>query len=86
MRNSNIYCKKKNRIKISGFFVPLYEYHQTPKNHEEKLQNVNLALSFMEEIDFKSRNRSSEIVQGNSRAIMRVLYHLFAKHNKTDTK
>ena len=67
-----------------GFFVPLHEYHQKPSAYEEKLQNVDLAMNFMEEIDFKSRHHSSEIVQGNSRAIMRVLYHLFLKHNKKD--
>ena len=67
---------------FSGFFVPLYEYHLTPKNHAEKLHNVNLAMSFMEEIDFQNRNHSSEIVQGNSKAIMRVLYHLYVKYNQ----
>ena len=61
--------------------MPLYEYHQAPKDSEEKLKNVDLALSLMEEIDFKSRHHSSEIVQGNSRAIMSVLYHLYLKCN-----
>ena len=65
---------------VQGFFVPLYEYFSTPQTFEEKLHNVNLALHFMDELDVKRRNQPSEIIRGDLKATMRIIYILFVKH------
>ena len=61
--------------------MPLYEYHQTPTTYEEKLHNVNLAFNFLEEMDIKRHNQPSEIVRGELRALMKIIYALFMKFN-----
>ena len=70
---------------VSGFFVPLHHYHQNPQNSEEKLENVNLALELAEESGFQSRNLPTEIVQGNWKPIMRLLFHLYKMHYSNST-
>ena len=66
---------------VQGFFVPLYEYFQQPTSFEEKLHNVNLALDFIDELDVKRRNQPSEIVRGDLKATMRIIYILFVKYS-----
>ena len=66
---------------VQGFFVPLYEYFQRPTSFEEKLHNVNLALDFIDELDVKRRNQPSEIVRGDLKATMRIIYILFVKYS-----
>ena len=68
---------------IVGFYVPLYEYNQNPETYEEKMENVELAMSLMSEMDFQSRNHNSDVIQGNLRAVMRIIFHLYAKYNKS---
>lgn len=35
---------------LEGFFVPLYSFHLTPKDHEQKVHNVAFAFELMEEV------------------------------------
>lgn len=49
----------------------------------EKLHNVNVALQLMEEAgltDIRKRVRAEEIVNGDLRAVLRVLYSLFSRY------
>ena len=62
---------------FSGFFVPLYEYFQSPKNYDEKLHNVNLAYEFLDDFNIPRKNQPTEIVSGDLRAILRIVYCLF---------
>lgn len=67
---------------IEGFFVPLHEYHyQDADTDEKKLHNVSLALDLLEEMGLKVRNHPVEIVQGEMKPIMRILYYLYISHN-----
>ena len=66
---------------VQGFFVPLYEYFPNPTTFEEKLHNVHLALEFIDELDVKRRNQPSEIIRGDLKATMRIVYILFVKYS-----
>lgn len=35
---------------LEGFFVPLYSFHLTPKDFEQKVHNVAFAFELMEEV------------------------------------
>ena len=34
---------------LEGFFIPLYSYHITPANEEQKIHNVTLAFELMDD-------------------------------------
>lgn len=65
---------------VQGFFVPLFEYFQAPKSEDEKLHNVNLAFEFLDEMGITRRNQPADIVRGDLRATMRIIYCLFIKY------
>ena len=62
---------------LKGFFVPLYEYFPRPGKYEEKIHNVNLAFRFLDELEVPRRNQPSDVVRGDLKAIMRIIYALF---------
>lgn len=35
---------------LEGFFVPLYSFHLTPRDFEQKVHNVSFAFELMEEV------------------------------------
>lgn len=35
---------------LEGFFVPLFSFHLTPKDNDQKVHNVALAFELMEEV------------------------------------
>lgn len=35
---------------LEGFFVPLYSFHLTPKDFDQKVHNVSFAFQLMEEV------------------------------------
>lgn len=35
---------------LEGFFVPLYSFHLTPKDFDQKVHNVAFAFELMEEV------------------------------------
>ena len=72
---------KELQISILGFYVPLYEYFKKPETEEEKIHNVTLAYEFLEEMEIPTRNQPSEIVNGDSKAILRIVYCLFVKYH-----
>ncbi|XP_015833424.2 beta-parvin isoform X2 [Tribolium castaneum] len=38
---------------LEGFFVPLYSFHPTPRDFEQKVHNVSFAFELMEEVGLK---------------------------------
>lgn len=67
---------------IQGFFVPLHEYnYKSVDTEEKKLKNVTLALELLDEMGLKIRNHPVEIVQGQIKPIMRIIYHLYITYN-----
>lgn len=66
---------------LEGFFVPLYSFHLTPKDFEQKVHNVAFAFELMEEVGIaKPKARPEDIVNQDLKSTLRVLYNLFSKY------
>uniref|UniRef100_A0A8C3MRT0 Uncharacterized protein n=1 Tax=Geospiza parvula TaxID=87175 RepID=A0A8C3MRT0_GEOPR len=66
---------------LEGYFLNLRNFFLTPASTMEMLQNVNLALDLLAEgglLNFPVN--SEDIVNGDTKAIMRVLYCLYSKY------
>ncbi len=57
--------------------MPLYEYFPKPEKYEDKLHNVSLAFRFLDEMEVPRRNQPADVVRGDLKAIMRIIYALF---------
>ena len=65
---------------LEGYFIPLYEYHYQPTRPEECLANVTLAFDYLMNMGgIQLRNPPQEVVRGDLKAIMRILYGLLVK-------
>lgn len=66
---------------LEGFFVPLYSFHLTPKDFDQKVHNVAFAFELMEEVGFVNiKARPEDIVNQDLKSTLRVLYNLFSKY------
>ena len=66
---------------LEGYFVPLYQFKLKPETSEDKMSNVTLAFSTIEEAGLpKQRNRPSEIVHRDLKSTLRLVYSLFIKY------
>ncbi|XP_028934367.1 gamma-parvin [Ornithorhynchus anatinus] len=66
---------------LEGFFLNLKDFFLKPRNSEEMMHNVTLALELMKELgllDFPIQ--PTGVVSGDTNTTLRVLYCLFAKH------
>ncbi|XP_048158141.1 gamma-parvin isoform X2 [Corvus hawaiiensis] len=66
---------------LEGYFLNLRNFFLTPASTTEMLHNVNLALDLLAEgglLNFPVN--SEDIVNGDTKAIMRVLYCLYSKY------
>lgn len=64
---------------LEGFFVPLHCFHLTPKDHDQKVHNVQFAFELMEDIGLQRpiSVRPEDIVNMDLKSTLRVLYYLF---------
>ncbi|CAB4061704.1 PARV [Lepeophtheirus salmonis] len=66
---------------LEGYFIPLHEYSLTPKTFEEKVKNVTLAFDLMQDDGLpRPKARPEDIVNGDLKSTLRVLYNLFTKY------
>ncbi|KAG8222323.1 hypothetical protein J437_LFUL001865, partial [Ladona fulva] len=66
---------------LEGFFVPLYEFHLTPRDFDQKVQNVVLAFQLMQDVGLaRPKARPEDIVNLDMKSTLRVLYNLFTKY------
>ncbi|XP_069824218.1 gamma-parvin [Dendropsophus ebraccatus] len=69
---------------LEGFFINLSTFFLTPQTEEDKLHNVSLALDFLSDGGVLQNSVDpAEIVNGDLKTTLRVLYSLFLKHKKT---
>lgn len=67
---------------LEGFFVPLYEFHLTPQDAEQKVHNVSFVFELMQDVGLaKPKARPEDIVNLDLKSTLRVLYNLFKKYN-----
>lgn len=68
---------------LEGYFIPFGLYHETPLNFDQKLENMIFAFKLIEETGITlKRTRADEVVHGDVKSVMRVLYSIFIKYNK----
>ncbi len=66
---------------LEGYFVPLYSYHLQVSSFEQKVHNVGLAFGLMLDTGMdKPRARAEDVVNGDMKCTLRVLYALFQKY------
>ncbi|KAJ4443894.1 hypothetical protein ANN_05681 [Periplaneta americana] len=66
---------------LEGFFVPLYSFHLTPQDFDQKVHNVNFAFELMQDVGLaKPKARPEDIVNLDLKSTLRVLYNLFTKY------
>ncbi|XP_069619450.1 gamma-parvin isoform X3 [Ranitomeya imitator] len=68
---------------LEGYFINLSAFFLTPTTQEDKLHNVSLALDLL--VDggtLENPVDPTEIVNGDLKPTLRVLYSLFLKHKK----
>jgi len=66
---------------LEGYFVPLFEFHLTPKDFEQKVFNVAFSFELMQDAGLsKPKARPEDIVNLDLKSTLRVLYNLFAKY------
>ncbi|GBP11187.1 Beta-parvin [Eumeta japonica] len=66
---------------LEGFFVPLYEFHLTPQDFDQKVHNVAFSFELMQDVGLaKPKARPEDIVNLDLKSTLRVLYNLFTKY------
>lgn len=66
---------------LGGFFVPLYEFHLTPKTLEDMVHNVAFSFELMQDCGLpRPKARPEDIVNQDLKSTLRVLYNLFTKY------
>ncbi|KAK7590396.1 hypothetical protein V9T40_002009 [Parthenolecanium corni] len=66
---------------LEGFFVPLYAFHITPQDIDQKVHNVSFAFELMQDVGLdKPKARPEDIVNLDLKSTLRVLYNLFTKY------
>ena len=70
---------------FQGFFVPFHCYRPNPICQEDKLVNVSLANEFLTSLGLHPRHRAIEVVRGDIKAGLRILYGLFIKFKPNES-
>ncbi|KAK2180085.1 hypothetical protein NP493_457g05023 [Ridgeia piscesae] len=66
---------------LEGYFVPLYSFHLTPTDFEQKVHNVNFAFQLMMDAGLaRPKARAEDIVNLDLKSTLRILYNLFTKY------
>ncbi|CAG4955254.1 beta-parvin isoform X2 [Colias croceus] len=66
---------------LEGFFVPLFDFHLTPQDFDQKVHNVSFAFELMQDVGLaKPKARPEDIVNLDLKSTLRVLYNLFTKY------
>ncbi|XP_052646132.1 gamma-parvin [Harpia harpyja] len=71
---------------LEGYFLNLRDFFLTPASTTEMLHNVNLALDLLADGGLLNFSVNSEdIVNGDMKTIMRILYCLYSKYKTKET-
>lgn len=65
---------------LGGFFVPLHDFHLTPKDADQMTHNVAFAFELMMDQGLRPKARPEDIVNMDLKSTLRVLYTLFTKY------
>uniref|UniRef100_A0A1A9VVU8 Calponin-homology (CH) domain-containing protein n=1 Tax=Glossina austeni TaxID=7395 RepID=A0A1A9VVU8_GLOAU len=63
---------------LGGFFVPLQEFHLTPQDADQMINNVAFSFNLMQDVGLpRPKARPEDIVNMDLKSTLRVLYSLF---------
>ncbi|KRX97691.1 Beta-parvin [Trichinella pseudospiralis] len=66
---------------LENYFVPLYGFHLTPTDFDQKVHNVALSFELMQEAGMpQPKSRPEDIVNGDMKCTLRILYSLFTRY------
>ncbi|KAG4068784.1 hypothetical protein HA402_002475 [Bradysia odoriphaga] len=66
---------------LGGFFVPLYDFHLTPRDSDQMVHNVAFSFELMQDVGLpQPKARPEDIVNMDLKSTLRVLYNLFTKY------
>lgn len=66
---------------LGQFFVPLHEFHLTPKDTDQMIHNVAFSFDLMQDVGLaKPKARPEDIVNMDLKSTLRCLYNLFTKY------
>ncbi|XP_014671317.1 PREDICTED: beta-parvin-like [Priapulus caudatus] len=70
---------------VEGYFVPMYSYHLTPTEFDQKVHNVTFAFELMMDSGLpRPKARPEDIVNMDLKSTLRVLYNLFTKYKQVE--
>ncbi|CAL8085842.1 unnamed protein product [Calicophoron daubneyi] len=70
---------------LEGYFVPFYAYNPTPVDETTGVNNVKLAFELMQAAGMaEPPAQAEEIVNGDGKAILRVLYHVYSHYQRLE--
>ncbi|XP_065909499.1 beta-parvin-like [Dysidea avara] len=71
---------------LDNYFIPLSEYYSSPVGFDQQIHNMRLAFQLMDEANIKpAKAKPEDVVHGDLKSTMRVLYSLFNKYKSTVT-
>ncbi|ESO87320.1 hypothetical protein LOTGIDRAFT_210692 [Lottia gigantea] len=66
---------------LEEYFVPLYSFHLTPTNFDQKVHNVHFAFELMQDAGLpQPKARVEDVVNHDLKSTLRVLYNIFTKY------
>lgn len=69
---------------LDNYYIPLSEYYTSPHGFDQQIHNMRLAFQLMDEVNVKpAKTIAEDVVQGDLKSTMRVLYALFNKYKST---
>lgn len=72
---------------LEGYFVPFHAYHPTPSTEAMRIYNVQLAFELMQAAGIGEPPAvPEEIVAGDTKAIVRVLYNLYSFYERLENE
>lgn len=61
----------------------MYDYDYRPESEESRLSNLNLAFRYIAELgDVEHSTRPMELLKGDLKSVLRILFALFKKYKK----
>lgn len=71
---------------LENYYIPFYIYYPSPDTEEQKVHNVLRAFQLMEDADISTKRvKPEDVVKGDLKSILRVLYLLFSKYKTVRT-
>ncbi|CAG0920961.1 unnamed protein product [Notodromas monacha] len=70
---------------LENYFIPLFAFNISPQTFDQKVHNVAFAFELMQDAGLpKPKSRPEDIVNGDVKSTLRVVYNLFSKYKGSE--